>query len=89
MKDATVLVVCDFWIRVEPTSGGDGLASAGDNFDVLVDFEVSTVDVNGESLGSIKSVGVSTFTILELEWKDSHTNQVASVDSLVTLCDDS
>ena len=85
MKNSTVLVVRNLWISVKSTSGGKGLSSAGADLNVLVNLQISTIDVNREGLSSVKSMSISTFPILELERKDSHTNQVASVDSLIAL----
>ena len=88
VQNTAVLEVGNLWVSIEPASDNDRLASVSLNGDVLANLQVSTVDVNREGLSSIKPVRVSTFSALELEWQDAHTNQVASMDSLVAQSND-
>jgi len=57
--------------------------------DVLVDLQVATLHVDIELLFASKAECISRLTVLKLERKNSHANEVGSVDSLVGLGDDS
>ena len=56
---------------------------------VLVHFQVAALHVDIELLLTGEAESVSGLTVLELEWKHSHADEVGSVDSLVGLGDDS
>jgi hypothetical protein len=44
--------------------------------------------LNREGLSSLESMGVRTLSLLELQRKDAHSDQVASVNSLIALGND-
>lgn len=85
MEDSSVLEVGDLGLGIESESGGEALATGSLDLNVLANLEVSSVELNGEFFSSSETELISTFSILELERDDSHTNKVGSVDSLVGL----
>lgn len=89
VEDTTVLEVVDLWVSVESAGDGEGLAGIGGDCDVLTDLKSTALKVDVEGLSAIKAERVSALASFELHWKDSHTNQVGSVDSFIALSDDS
>lgn len=89
LEDTAVLEESDFGVSVKSARGREALAAAGGHSNVLADVKVTALHVNGEGFGTVKSVSVSALAILELEGQDSHTDEVASVDTLVGFGDDS
>jgi len=89
VEDTAVLEVGDLGVGVESADDVEALAGVGGHSDLLADLEVSAVQVEGELLGAVEAVGVSALTSLELSREHSHTNKVASVNTLVALGNDS
>jgi len=48
VQDSTVLEVSDFRVSVDSALNDEGFATVGGDLNVLVDLEVSTLDVNVE-----------------------------------------
>lgn len=89
MENTSILEVGDLGVSVESAGYGERLATVGLNLNVLANLELSSLHVNIELFFTRKSMGVSVFTSFELHREDTHTNEVGSMDSLVTLSNDS
>lgn len=83
MQDTAVLVVGNFGIGVQTASHDESLATVGLNRNVLTNVQFATLSVNGELLFASKTEGVSVIAFLELERKNTHADQVATMDTLI------
>jgi len=88
VQDSTVLEVSDFRVSVDSALNDEGFATVGGDLNVLVDTEVSTLDVNVELFVTGEAEVVSVLAFLELEGQDTHTEEVGSVDTFVALSND-
>merc|ERR1719464_593836 len=88
-ENATVHEVGDFWVSVESALGLERLPGRGGHSDFLADREVITAEIESESFFTGQAESIRAFTIEELEWNDTHSEEVRSVDTLVALSDDS
>jgi len=88
VQNSTVLEVSDFRVSVDSALNDEGFATVGGDLNVLVDTEVSTLDVNVELFVTGEAEVVSVLAFLELEGQDTHTEEVRSVDTFVALSND-
>lgn len=89
VEDTSVLEVSDFWVSVESADHIESLARASLHLDILADLKVATLHVDVEGLFTGQTVSVSVLAILELKGKNTHTNEIGSVNALVRLSNDS
>ena len=87
-KDTSVHEVGHFWLGVKSAQDSERYFGISGDLDLLADSNSIT---NGkvEGLLTCESERVSVLSILELKGKDSHAEQVRSVDSLIALGNDS
>merc|ERR1719464_509548 len=88
-ENSSVHEVGNFWISVESALGLERLSGRGGHSDFLADREVITTEVESESFFASQTERIRAFTIEELEWDNTHAEEVRSVDTLVALGDDS
>lgn len=83
MQDTSVLEVLDLRVGIESNVDSESFAGVSSDFEGLTYGQLSSVELDGELLEAGEAEGVGILASLELEGEDSHTNQVASVDTLV------
>jgi len=89
VQDATVLIVGKLRLGVDADLDLELLAILGSDVESLADLQFATIGRDIEGLLSGKTEGLCVLTWEELEGKHSHTNEVASVDALVALSNNS
>lgn len=89
VKNTSVLEIGHFDVGIKSALHNDGLAFSGLHFNILSNSQVALVQHNIEGFLSGQAKSFSILSVLVLEWQDSHTDQVASVDSLEALGNDS
>ena len=87
-EDTSVLVIGDLGLGIESNLGGELGTCAGGHSGLLVEVQLIR-GRNCEGLSALKPKRVSTLSGRELEGQDSHADQVASVDALIALSNDS
>ena len=88
MKDSSILEEEDFRLRVQSQGSSEALSFAIDNFHVLLNLQVSSIQLDAEFTVSAQSKRLRCLALLELERNNSHTDQIGSMDSFITLSDD-
>lgn len=86
-EDATVFVEGYLWLSIKSDSSGEGESSACGDCSLLTKRKLVR-ERNCEGLCSLEAERICTLSLLELKRKDSHTDKVASMDSLVALGND-
>ena len=89
MQDTSILEVSEFGLGIDSDLHLELLASAGGHIESLADLELAPVGGNVEGLFASEAERLSVLTWEELEWEDTHADEVRSVDALVGLGDNS
>jgi hypothetical protein len=85
VENTSVLEVSNFGVGIKTALNSEFFTTVGRDMDILADLEGTTLHVNVKLFTTVKAESLSRLSFLKLEGKDSHSDEVGAMDTLVAL----